>query len=196
MFEDADNFADIFRGGLPFYVLITIPILLICSSNPVLASSEFNVQRMTQYDLHGNPLGKLCLKFRFSVKNLGNLPNQSVSRTNENLGCRASALNLEAKSLQTWSTPRHCIFTRFVRNIRRYRHYAHGRLTFFHLVAFQISRFNCGTVSRNTVESWWPSYSAAGVPIKTIGRTTSGKPTKQSVICIKLNLIGFIQMTL
>lgn len=57
MFEDADNFADIFRGGLPFYVLITIPILLICSSNPVLASSEFNVQRMTQYDLHGNPLG-------------------------------------------------------------------------------------------------------------------------------------------
>lgn len=63
MFEDADNFADIFRGGLPIYVLITIPLLLICSSNPVLASSEFNVQRMTQYDLHGNPLGKLFFNF-------------------------------------------------------------------------------------------------------------------------------------
>lgn len=57
MFEEADNFVDIFRGGLPFYVLITLPILLICSSNPVLASSEFNVQRMTQYDLHGAPFG-------------------------------------------------------------------------------------------------------------------------------------------
>lgn len=63
MFEDADNFADIFRGGLPIYVLITIPLLLFCSSNPVLASSEFNVQRMTQYDLHGNPLGKLFFNF-------------------------------------------------------------------------------------------------------------------------------------
>lgn len=58
MFEDADNFADLFRGGLPFYILITLPILVICSSNPVLASSEFNVQRMSQYDLHGVPFGK------------------------------------------------------------------------------------------------------------------------------------------
>lgn len=82
MFEDADNFADIFRGGLPFYVLITIPILLICSSNPVLASSEFNVQRMTQYDLHGNPLGKHW-NFDFLSKKLWIMPNQSVSRTNE-----------------------------------------------------------------------------------------------------------------
>lgn len=58
MFEDADNFADIFRGGLPFYILITLPILMICSSNPVLASSEFGVQRMAQYDLHGASYGK------------------------------------------------------------------------------------------------------------------------------------------
>lgn len=57
MFEDADNLADLFRGGLPFYILITLPILVICSSNPVLASSEFNVQRMSQYDLHGVPFG-------------------------------------------------------------------------------------------------------------------------------------------
>lgn len=84
MFEDADNFADFFRGGLPYYLLITLPILIICSSNPVLAASEFGVQRMSQYDVHGVPYG-----------------------------CRASALNLEAKSLYTWQTSRHCVVTRF-----------------------------------------------------------------------------------
>lgn len=57
MFEDADNFADLFRGGLPYYLLITLPVLIICSSNPVLASSEFSVQRMSQYDVHGVPYG-------------------------------------------------------------------------------------------------------------------------------------------
>lgn len=83
MFEEADNFADLFRGGLPYYLLITLPILIICSSNPVLAASEFGVQRMSQYDVHGAPYG-----------------------------CRASALNLEAKSLYTWQTSRHCVLTR------------------------------------------------------------------------------------
>ncbi|XP_052865227.1 nicalin-1 [Anopheles cruzii] len=83
MFEEADNFADLFRGGLPYYLLITLPILIICSSNPVLAASEFSVQRMSQYDVHGAPYG-----------------------------CRASALNLEAKSLYTWQTSRHCVLTR------------------------------------------------------------------------------------
>lgn len=84
MFEDADNFADFFRGGLPYYLLITLPILILCSSNPVLAASEFGVQRMAQFDVHGSPYG-----------------------------CRASALNLEAKSLYTWQTSRHCIVARF-----------------------------------------------------------------------------------
>ncbi|KAL1403352.1 hypothetical protein pipiens_005701 [Culex pipiens pipiens] len=84
MFEDADNFADFFRGGLPYYLLITLPILILCSSNPVLAASEFGVQRMAQFDVHGTPYG-----------------------------CRASALNLEAKSLYTWQTSRHCIVARF-----------------------------------------------------------------------------------
>lgn len=81
MFED---FEDLFRGGLPYYLLITLPILIICSSNPVLAASEFGVQRMSQFDVHGTPYG-----------------------------CRASALNLEAKSLYTWQTSRHCIVARF-----------------------------------------------------------------------------------
>lgn len=84
MFEEADNFADIFRGGLPYYLLITLPILIICSSNPVLASSEFTVQRMSQFDVNG------------------------VS-----YGCRASALTLEAKSLYSWSTSRHCVVAKF-----------------------------------------------------------------------------------
>ncbi|XP_075166298.1 BOS complex subunit NCLN isoform X2 [Haematobia irritans] len=84
LFEDADNFADIFRGGLPYYLLFALPILIICSSNPVLASSEFSVQRMSQFDVNG------------------------VS-----YGCRASALSLEAKSLYTWSTSRHCVVAKF-----------------------------------------------------------------------------------
>lgn len=29
------------------------------------------------------------------------------------VGCRASTLNLEAKSLYTWQTSRHCVVTRF-----------------------------------------------------------------------------------
>lgn len=28
-------------------------------------------------------------------------------------GCRASAMNLEAKSLYTWSTSRHCVMARY-----------------------------------------------------------------------------------
>ncbi|XP_017471269.1 PREDICTED: nicalin isoform X1 [Rhagoletis zephyria] len=82
MLEDAENFADIFRGGLP-YLLIALPILFICSANPVLASSEFSVQRMSQFDVNGVAFG-----------------------------CRASALSLEAKSLYTWSTGRHCVLAK------------------------------------------------------------------------------------
>uniref|UniRef100_A0A1A9WUW2 Nicalin n=1 Tax=Glossina brevipalpis TaxID=37001 RepID=A0A1A9WUW2_9MUSC len=83
MFEDADNFADIFRGGA--YLLLTLPILILCSSNPVLASSEFAfaVHRMTQFDLNG------------------------VS-----FGCRSSSLSLEARSLYSWKTARHCVVAR------------------------------------------------------------------------------------
>lgn len=83
MFEEADNLADIFRGGLPYYLLIVLPILILCSSNPVLASSEFAVQRMSQFDVHG-----------------------------KQFGCRSSGINLEGKSLYSWSTSRHCVVTR------------------------------------------------------------------------------------
>lgn len=58
LFEEADNFADIFRGGLPYYLLLALPILIICSANPVLASSEFTVQRMSQFDVNGVSYGE------------------------------------------------------------------------------------------------------------------------------------------
>lgn len=58
MFEDADNFADLFRGGFSV-LLVTLPFLVILSSSPVLASNEFTIERMTQYDVHGVPYGSL-----------------------------------------------------------------------------------------------------------------------------------------
>lgn len=51
--------------------------------SPVGASHEYPVYRMHQFDLHG------------------------VSR-----GCRVSSINLEARSLTTWSTQRHCVVSR------------------------------------------------------------------------------------
>lgn len=67
MFEEADSFADIFRGGLPYYLLITLPILIICSSSPVMGSSEFPIQRMSQFDVHGVPYGKFGFKVTYFV---------------------------------------------------------------------------------------------------------------------------------
>lgn len=169
MFEDADNFADIFRGGLPIYVLITIPLLLICSSNPVLASSEFNVQRMTQYDLHGNPLGKLFFNFfRANVVHFIEtysqilrqwlqvaVPQHSIWKQNHctpgqhrdiaflpGLWCEAWPL-LDVSPIEKW------------------------------LFSAQIPRFNCWAVPRDSVESWWPSYSATRMLVKAVGGTTS-----------------------
>lgn len=52
MFEGAENFADLFRGGFSV-LLVTLPFLLILSSSPVMASNEFTIERMAQYDVHG-----------------------------------------------------------------------------------------------------------------------------------------------
>ncbi|KAG5889173.1 hypothetical protein JTB14_010813 [Gonioctena quinquepunctata] len=72
---------EIFRGYLPYYLLIFLPIFIIVSpASPVSASSEFPVFRMQHYDLHG------------------------VAH-----GCRSAGINLEARSLTGWSTPRHCV---------------------------------------------------------------------------------------
>lgn len=80
-FEEADGVAELFKGILPYYLLIVLPIFIIISpANPVAASHEFAVNRMQQYDLHGVPHG-----------------------------CRSAAVNLEARSLIGWGTSRHCV---------------------------------------------------------------------------------------
>lgn len=57
--EEADGFAEIFRGYLPFYLLVAVPIFIIMSPvSPVAASHEFSVYRMQQYDLHNVPHGE------------------------------------------------------------------------------------------------------------------------------------------
>ncbi|XP_032519451.2 BOS complex subunit ncln [Danaus plexippus] len=82
--DQADGFAEIFKGYLPYYLLVVFPIFIIMSPvNPVAASHEFSVYRMQQYDLH-------------------NVPH----------GCRSSSFNLEGRSLSSWGTSRHCIVAR------------------------------------------------------------------------------------
>ncbi|XP_063709634.1 BOS complex subunit ncln [Culicoides brevitarsis] len=84
MFEEgAEGFSSLF----PYYLLVLFPTLLILSPSVVTANPQstfpLTVSRMSQFDLYGNFYG-----------------------------CRASALNLEAKSLYTWSTSRHCVVTK------------------------------------------------------------------------------------
>lgn len=56
---EADEVLELFRGYLPYYLLIVLPIFIIISPvNPVGAAHEFPVHRMQQYDLHGVPHGK------------------------------------------------------------------------------------------------------------------------------------------
>lgn len=68
--DEADGFVEIFRGYLPYYLLVALPIFIIMSPvNPVAASHEFSVYRMQQYDLHTVPHGKLTkISSRLSYK--------------------------------------------------------------------------------------------------------------------------------
>ncbi|CAG9766261.1 unnamed protein product [Ceutorhynchus assimilis] len=92
-----DEVEEIFKGYLPYYILVFLPIFIIVSpANPVSAAHEFPVYRMQHYDLHGISFGS-----------------------------RGAAVNLEARSISAWSSSRHCIVTRFTdltlnsfRNIR------------------------------------------------------------------------------
>ncbi|XP_047536058.1 nicalin-1 [Vanessa atalanta] len=82
--DQADGFAEIFKGYLPYYLLVVFPIFIIMSpANPVAASHEFSVYRMQQYDLHTVPHG-----------------------------CRSASFNLEGRSLTSWSMSRHCVVAR------------------------------------------------------------------------------------
>ena len=59
MWFEADEFVELFRGYIPYYLLIALPIFIIMSPvNPVAAAHEFPVHRMQQYDLHGVAHGK------------------------------------------------------------------------------------------------------------------------------------------
>jgi hypothetical protein len=59
MWFEADEIVELFRGYVPYYLLIALPIFIIISPiNPVGASHEFPVYRMQQYDLHGVAHGK------------------------------------------------------------------------------------------------------------------------------------------
>lgn len=88
---------ELFKVYLPYYILIFLPIFIIVSpASPVSGSHEFPVYRMQHFDLHGISYGS-----------------------------RAAAVNLEAKSLSSWSSSRHCVVTRLTdltldafRNIR------------------------------------------------------------------------------
>lgn len=65
--DQADGFSEIFKGYLPYYLLVFFPIFIIMSpANPVAASHEFSVYRMQQYDLHTVPHGKNSILFYFS----------------------------------------------------------------------------------------------------------------------------------
>lgn len=60
MWFEVDEIAELFRGYIPYYLLIVLPIFIIISPvNPVGAANEFPVHRMHQYDLHGVPHGKI-----------------------------------------------------------------------------------------------------------------------------------------
>lgn len=49
--EEAEEF---FKGYLPYYLLIVLPIFIIVSPiNPVAGSHELPVYRMQHFDLHG-----------------------------------------------------------------------------------------------------------------------------------------------
>ncbi|KAK5647400.1 hypothetical protein RI129_002292 [Pyrocoelia pectoralis] len=88
---------ELFKGYFPYYLLLVLPMFIIISPiNPVSAAYEFPVYRMQHYDLHG-----------------------------QSHGCRSASVNLEARSLQSWGTSRHCVVTRiqdltvdYFRNIR------------------------------------------------------------------------------
>lgn len=81
MFDDANEVFEFLRGGLPYYVIVFLPILIIMSPvNPVNGAHEFAVYRMQQFDLQGNTRG-----------------------------CRNSLVNVEARTLEAGSYTRRCI---------------------------------------------------------------------------------------
>uniref|UniRef100_T1JL86 BOS complex subunit NCLN n=1 Tax=Strigamia maritima TaxID=126957 RepID=T1JL86_STRMM len=86
LFDEANEVFEIFKGSLPFYVILFLPILIIVSPlNPVDGAHEFTVYRMQQYDLQGN-----------------------------NRGCRSSVVNVEARTVNGGVLARRCVIARLL----------------------------------------------------------------------------------
>lgn len=60
MFEP-DDIAELFKGSVPYYLLIILSLFIIISPVPITGSHEFPVYRMHQYDLHSVPHGKYII---------------------------------------------------------------------------------------------------------------------------------------
>ncbi|GAB6032445.1 hypothetical protein CHUAL_011083 [Chamberlinius hualienensis] len=69
----ADEFVEIFKGAIPYYVIVFLPIFIILSPlDPVLGAREFTLYRAQQYDLQGTTYG-----------------------------CRSAAVNAEARTIKS-----------------------------------------------------------------------------------------------
>lgn len=68
MLNEVDSFADIFRGGLPYCLLVALPILILCSPS---MASDFQVMSMTKFDVNGEQFGTFvniaCYIRKFSI---------------------------------------------------------------------------------------------------------------------------------
>ena len=56
MWCEVNEVSEFFKGFLPLYVFVLLPIFIIMT--PVDCAHEFSVYRMQQFDLHGNKYGK------------------------------------------------------------------------------------------------------------------------------------------
>lgn len=66
MYEDIGDFC---RSGFGYFLLLTVPILFLCS-NSVMAN-EFNVQRLSQFDINSVSFGEFhCNQRTFQFNSL------------------------------------------------------------------------------------------------------------------------------
>jgi len=109
MLGESDEFSEILKTGFPMYLLIAIPLLLVMSPVcPANAAHEFTVYRAQQYSLQGATYGKVlkCWLRKLSVGSMNLIPFFFLTT-----GSKSSIINLEARSLKTWSSrSRHCVF--------------------------------------------------------------------------------------
>lgn len=67
MFEEASEvFDNMFKSSFPLTFIVFIPaVLILVSPLPAEAAHEFTVYRMQQYDLQGQPYGKLVVSLLY-----------------------------------------------------------------------------------------------------------------------------------